>query len=158
MELNYERDIQIDESVLDLEWLDQASLAYKYGRNYADCRRRFTEAEEKVKIIRSELVKKANEDPKGTCGKDKPIAADIEAYYRSHPDHIAAKDEWVQAQYDLDMAEIAKNEIGFTRKAALENLVKLHGQQYFAGPKVAVDLHTKRERSKPVEINPQRTR
>lgn len=132
--------MRIDETALDIEWLEQASLAMKYGRYWADCKRAATHAEEKVKVIRADLIKKANSNPQKYCGKDKPNAADIEAFYRKQPEHIAAKDAWVDAQYELDMAEVAKNEISFTRKAALENLVKLHGQLYFAGPKVPRDL------------------
>jgi len=145
--MNYERDIRIDETALDVEWLEQASLAIRYGRYWVDCKRRLIEAEEKMKVIRAELVKRANSDPMKFCNKDKPNAADIEAYYRNHPRHKAAKEEWITAQYEADMAEIAKNEISFTRKVALENLVKLHGQQYFAGPKIPRDLAWERKES-----------
>lgn len=134
--MNYENDMRIDESALDVEWLGQVSLALKYGRTYAEHKKTLLQAEEEIKVIRSELIKEANEDPEACCGKDKPNAADIEAYYRNHPRHRRAKKRWIDAQYELDMAEIAKNEISFTRKMALENLVILHGQQYFAGPKV----------------------
>jgi hypothetical protein len=55
------------------------------------------------------------------------------------------------------MAEVAKNEFSFTRKAALENLVQLHGQNYFAGPKVPRNLSKERdekeERQKRVMTN-----
>jgi hypothetical protein len=143
--MNYEEDIRIDEEALDIEWLEQAELAMKYAKNYAEARRRLTNAEEKIKVIRAELIAEANADPVKCCNKDKPNAADIEAYYRNHRRHKLAKDEWVQAQYDTDIAEAAKNEIGFTRKAALENLVRLHGQQYFAGPSIPHDLAALRE-------------
>jgi hypothetical protein len=143
--MNYEDDIRIDETALDVEWLEQASLAMKYGRHYAFCRKKLTEAEEKVKVIRAELIAEANADPEGCCNKKNPNAADIEAYYRMHNKHKKAKEEWVRTQYELDMAEIAKNEISFTRKVALENLVKLHGQQYFAGPKIPRDITWERQ-------------
>lgn len=143
--MDYEKDIRIDETALDIEWLEQATLAMKYGRIWADQKKVVTNAEEKIKIVRAELIKEANENPVKCCNKDKPNAADIEAYYRGHKKHKMAKDEWVEAQYELDMAEVAKNEISFTRKAALENLVRLHGQQYFAGPSVPHDLSALRE-------------
>lgn len=145
--MNYEDDIRIDETALDVEWLEQASLALRYGRYYADCRRKVLEADEKIKVIRAELIAEANSDPQGCCNKDKPNASDIEAFYRNHKRHKRAKELWLEAQHELDMAEIAKNEICFTRKSALENLVRLHGQQYFAGPKVPRDLSTERVQS-----------
>lgn len=138
--MDYLTDIQIDDTALDCEWLEQASLSMRYGKHYAFCRKRLTEADEKVKVVRAELIARANSDPTKYCNKDKPNAADLEAYYRMHPKHKAAKEEWIKAQYELDIAEIAKNEISFTRKGALENLVKLYLGGYFAGPKVPRDL------------------
>jgi len=139
--INYEQDMEIDETALDVEWLNQASLAMKYGKHWSKCRETFTRAEENIKIIRSQLLKDANKNPVACLGKDiKPTAPNIEAYYRDHEDHIEAKEEWIAAQYELNMAEVAKWEISNTRRLALENLVRLHGQQYFAGPSVPHDL------------------
>lgn len=138
--IDYEKDIEIDPNALDLEWLGQASLAMKYGKHYARCKRNLILAEEKVKVVRSELIDEANTDPVTCCGKEKPNAADIEAYYRNHKKHKAAKDEWLKAQYELDLAEVAKSEISFSRKSALENLVKLCLAGYFAAPNVPRDL------------------
>jgi len=143
--MNYNEDIRIDETALDVEWLDQASLAMRWGKHWAVCKRRFTEAEEKVKVIRAELIAEANQNPVKCCYKEKPNAADIEAYYRNSKRHKQAKEEWAQAQYDLDIAEVAKNEISYTRKVSLENLVKLYGQQYFAGPSMPRDLTWERK-------------
>jgi len=138
--LDYEKDMQIDPDALDIEWLEQASLALKYGKHACDLRAEVKRLEEKVKTVRSELIRKANNDPEGCCNKAKPNAADIEAYYRSHDDYKSIVAMAQEAEYELEFAELAKNEICYTRKAALENLVTLHGQQYFAGPKVPRDI------------------
>jgi len=144
--IDYEKDMRIDDTALDVEWLDQAELALKYGRHWAECKKILTEAEEKIKIIRAELIKRANSDPVRFCGKEKPNAPDIESYYRQHSRHKAAKAEWIEAQFELNMAEVAKNEISFTRKAALENMVTLHGQSYFAGPSMPRNLTSERNK------------
>lgn len=146
--MDYKNDIKIDETSLDLEWLDQATLAMKYGKHFAFCKKRFNEAEEKVKIIKAELIAEANADPVRCCSKEKPNAADIEAFYRMHERHKEAKEEALTAQFELDMAEIAKNEISFTRKAALEQLVTLYMGNYFAGPKIPRDLTWEREQKR----------
>jgi len=151
--MNYERDMEIDETALDIEWLDQAELALKYGKIYASRKRDLAKAEERVKVIRAELIAEANSDPKHCCGKDKPNAADIEAYYRNNLSHKKAKEEWVRAQYELDMAEIAKNEVSFTRKAALENLVTLYVAGYFAGPKMPRNLVSERKKKRDQKIS-----
>lgn len=139
-ELNYEQDMEIDVDALDIEWLEQASLAMKYGRHVSFLRRKVNQLEEKKKTERSELIQEANEDPQGCCSKDKPNAADIEAYYRSSTPYKNVVQQLLDAQYELSMAEVAFSEISRTRRTALENLVRLNGQQYFAGPKVPRDL------------------
>ena len=139
-ELDYQKDMQIDPDALDVEWLEQPTLALKYGEYVTGLRLITKQLNEKVKIVRSELIREANEKPEECCKKNKPNAGDIEAYYRSHTDHKQAVEALNKAEYELEFAEIAKNEICYTRKAALENLVILHGQQYFAGPKIPRNL------------------
>ncbi len=145
--MSYEKDMRIDETALDIEWLDQVELAMKYGKLYAQAEQDLTTAEEEVKVIRSELIKEANEDPDKYLGEGiKPTGPNIEAYYRTHKRHKDIKQEIIELQYELNMTEVAKNEVSFTRKAALENLVVLHGQQYFAGPKVPRAITSEREK------------
>jgi hypothetical protein len=50
-----------------------------------------------------------------------------------------ATEEFLQAKYEAKIASGASRAVDH-RKSALENLVKLHGQQYFAGPMVPRDL------------------
>lgn len=140
MNLDYERDMQIDVDGLDVEWLDQPVLALRYGKYVSQLRAEVARLEERKKTTRAELIVEANKDPQGTCNKDKPNAADIEAYYRTSERYKDVIKDLLKAQEELEYAEVAKNEISFTRKAALENLVRLHGQQYFAGPRVPRDL------------------
>ncbi len=139
--MNYEQDIIIDAEALDVEWINQARTALKYGRHWAECKQELTLTEENIKLVRSELTKEANEDSDKYLGEGvKPTGINIESYYRNHKRHKAAKQEWVDAQFEADVAEIAYKEFSYARKAALENLVKLHGQQYFAGPSVPRNL------------------
>ena len=146
--MDYENDMRIDEASLDLEWLEQGALAHKYGEHWADCVRALTLAEEKVKLVRSELIKKAHENAEEIFdlaeGKS-PTGPMVESYYRNHKRHKEAKDEWIQAQYEANVAETAKFEVSRTRKSALENLVQLHGQNYFAGPRMPKNLMEKRK-------------
>jgi len=144
--MNYEKDMYIDHTALDVEWLEQANLAMKYGRHWSKCKEEFTRAEENVKIVRAELIAQANEDPDKWLGEGvKPTVSNVEAFYRTHKTHKEAKERWIKAMRELNDAEVAKNEVSFTRKAALEALVQLHGQQYFAGPKMPRNLIDERK-------------
>ena len=157
--MNYEKDITIDESALDVEWLNQPTLAIKWGRHWSQCKKELAQAEEEIKVIRSELVKEANEDPDKYLGKGvKPTNPNVEAYYRTHKNHRECKQKIIDLQFELDNADVAKWEFSTSRKSALENLVKLHGQQYFAGPSVPRDLSKEWEEKQRQDASNQKVR
>lgn len=138
---SYERDMSIDVTALDVEWTEQAELAMKYGRLWAEAQDATSRAEEKVKYVRSKLTMEVIKKPAKCLGVGIAYSdAKAEAYYRTHPEYIEAKDEWLDCLNNLNTILVAKSEISFTRKSALENLVVLHGQNYFAGPNVPRDL------------------
>lgn len=143
--MNYEEDIKIDEQALDVEWLEQGELALKYAKHASEMEKEAARAEERVKTIRSELINEVNADSDGTIGKSKPNAADIEAYYRTRQRYKEAKDDAVEKRNEADFAELARREVSTTRRKALEQLVNLHGQMYFAGPSVPRDLTQQKE-------------
>lgn len=154
---NYEEDRLVNPDALDLEWLRQSNLFGHYADLSAKANRRAKEAEENVKVIRSILSKEANENPDEVLGKGvKPTATNVEAYYRTHPDHKKAKEEWIQATYEAEMLSNAVFAF-HQKKASLEYLVILHGQNYFASPKEPRELNrTWRDRVKETDDN-QRT-
>lgn len=124
---NWETDLEIDRDALDQEWLDQPTKYARICRLAAESKREAFRAEENVKIVRSELILEAR-----TRGEAKN-AGQEEAYYRTHPRHKAAKEEWINAQFEADVLNSAQ--FAFSqRKDALENLVRLHGQDYFSSP------------------------
>ncbi len=139
--MNYKNDIRIDETALDVEWLGQAELAVKWGRLWSEAKDELDRADENVKVVRSELVLEINTDPEKYLGEGvRPTDAKVEAAYRVDERYKEAKERWLRAMKDFNDIDVVKNEISFTRKAALENMVQLHGQQYFAGPKIPRNL------------------
>jgi hypothetical protein len=144
MKFNYEEDMNIEDDALDLAYLDQSRLAMKYGRHLADCRKRKTICEENVKLIRSELINKANRKPMKYLKIPKSTAVSLEAFYRTDQRHIDAKEDLFDAEYELELAQIAFNEISRTKKTSIEGLTKLLGMQYFAAPSLPRDLQLER--------------
>lgn len=139
--MDYEKDVEIDESALDVEWLNQAKLAVQYGREWAYRVQLRMRAEEHLKVVTATLVKKVNDDPETYLGSGvKSTIANVEAYYIKQKTYIEAKEALNEALYEENIAEVIKKEISTTRKAALENLVKLHALNYFAGPNMPRDL------------------
>lgn len=145
-DINFERDMEIDETALDVEWLNQPKLAYKYAQYVKEYQEHYQKLEEDKKIKRSELILEANENPKAILGKDKPNANDIEAYYRTQESYQSIVEELNEAKTEMEFAERTYQQIAWTRKKALENLVVLHGQQYFAGPAVPHDITEEKEK------------
>ncbi len=133
MDYDYTNDIKINPDALDVEWLRQPELYMKYCEAAANAKRAAATAMEKIKVIRSQLIKEAREE-----GLAKN-AGQEEAYYRDHVSHKRAKAEWIEKEHVaaiLHSAVFAFNQ----RKDALENLVRLAGQGYFATPEVPRDL------------------
>ena len=137
--MNYDKDLKIDETALDIEWLNQPRIFMKYASAAAEAELLTDQLTEKVKTIKSTLIRKVADNPGATTGKAKPTAQDTEAYYRTQTEYIEAKEREIQAKYESSLLWNAVSAF-HQRKLSLENLVKLHGQQYFAGPKVPRNL------------------
>lgn len=144
-DIDYNKDMDIDESALDVEWCNQIALTMKYVKNFNYWSDKVRRLEESKKVCRSILINQANADPKRCTNKDKPNAADIEAFYRADPDYIETVEELLNAEQEKEFAELAYKEMSYTRKAALENLVKLAMANYFAGPEIPRNLTEERQ-------------
>jgi hypothetical protein len=133
---DYDADMEIDLNFLHLECQNHAAMFMKYCRESARTKKFAAFAEEKVKTKRSMLVKAANEDPDGVLGKGiKPLAANVEAYYRTDSEYKRLKAEWLEAVHDADIASNCVFGMQ-ARKSMLELEVKLHGQEYYSTPAV----------------------
>lgn len=142
----YEDDIIIDESGLDTEWLAQPALMLKYGRAAAQAGRAFDLAKEKLEIVIAELdkdIRKNSDD----FEISKITESVVEHTIRIQPSYLSANGECVEAKYEFELSKYAVRAFD-QRKLALENLVRLHGQQYFAGPQVPRDLTKEWERKR----------
>jgi hypothetical protein len=138
MNLNYEKDITIDESALDTEWLAQPKLMLVYGNYTAEKRKEVDIVKEKLDIVKAKLDRKIRENPE-SFGLSKITETVVQNAIISHIEYQTVSKSYIEAKYELDVAMVAVRAID-QKKQALENLVKLHGQQYFAGPKVPRDL------------------
>jgi len=148
--MNYERDILIDETSLDIEWLEQSALFMKYAKHSAEALRDFDDVKQNLDVLKGELDKSIRENP-SNFGIEKVTEGAIQSAILTDKGYQAMYEELLNAKYENDMARNAV--VAFNmRKDALENLVKLHGQSYFSGPKVPHNLtELKQEREKKVE-------
>ncbi len=146
--LDYREDSKIDPEQLDVEWVRHVSLEERYieqvsekKQDWIRCIETEKLAHETLKTVRSKLVQKCHDKPEKCIGKSKATGPEVEAYYRTHPDYLIKKRKWLkaeirvlEAQEEYEMAQAMKDLIHFTRTKAIEQLVTLYGQGYFAGP------------------------
>ena len=141
--MNYENDIEIDSNALDIECLDQAKLMMKYGRISAELSLARDQAKVELDLIRAELDKKIRKDP-NSYGIEKVTETALTSAIISDREYLLVQDALQKAEYEASVAKTAVYAFD-ARKSMLEALIKLHGQQYFAGPRVPRDLSEERE-------------
>ncbi len=142
--MNYENDIKIDHDALDLEWLEQPNLMMRYSKYQAQCALELDKAKERLEVTKADIDKQIRANPeKFDIGKITETV--VSNTIITQPAYEAALKEMLDAKYEFDIARAAVNAI-HGRKDALENLVRLHGMQYFAGPKMPRDLNKELER------------
>ena len=127
-------DLQIDESVLDKEWLKQPSEFMKISAAAAEARKEHDLAKLALDVTESVAYKDIVDNPE-SYGLAKTTEAAIKAAVKVHDEVIAAQKKVIEAKYEMDMHNSAVQAFD-QRKRALENLVTLHGQSYFSTPVV----------------------
>lgn len=143
-DFDYERDVNIDADSLDTEWLEQPQLMLKYTRIEAEAKRNLGDAKARLDIIQADLDKAIRSNP-DDFDLPKVTETAISNAIQSTEKYKEAQEEIRQAEYELNMAIGAVRSM-YVKKEALENLVRLFGQQYFAGPKMPRDINREWEK------------
>jgi len=141
--MNYETDIVIDEQSLDIEWLEQPRLMLKYARHASEAKKKLDQAKEKLDLVKSELDREIRMNP-DEFDLAKVTDSAVSATIPTCAKYKDASEAFIQAKFEADIAMNAVYAFN-ARKDALENLVKLYGQQYFAGPKMPRDITWERQ-------------
>ena len=141
---SYEDEMSIDCSALDVEWLEQPRLMMKYGRLLAEARRAQDDAKEFLDYTKARLDNEIRQDPEN-YGLAKATEAAVAGAILLQDEYKEAVNALIQAKFDTELLSTAVRAVD-SRKSALENLVRLHGMSYFAGPAVPRDLAAEREK------------
>jgi hypothetical protein len=134
MTQDYEKDIQIDESGLDVEWLRQPKLMFFYTKMVAELRRTLDRRKERLNIVKAELDKKIRQNP-ADFDIEKITETAVSNTILTQEAYKEASADIIDTNYELSIAQAAVSALN-DKRTALENLVRLYGQQYFAGPSV----------------------
>ena len=141
--MDYEKDLVIDDSALDIECLEQSSLFMKYAKHYAEARRALDEEKQRLDIVKADIDKQIREKPE-KFKIEKVTEGAIQSAILTEDTYNIAYKKYLDAKFECDMANNAVQAIQM-RKEMLEMMQKLLAQSYFAGPRTARDLSKERE-------------
>lgn len=148
--MTYEDDIIIDETglSLDLEWIEQPRLMGKYCSLAAEAHRQMELAKERLDFVYATLERGIRMDPEAyeVVPGPRGITEDaIKSAIQIQDEYQEAVRAHIDAKYEYDVANGAVRAFDH-RKSSLENLVRLHGQEYFAGPATPRNLSEEKAR------------
>lgn len=137
-ERNYQDDLRINPEALDLEWLHQPAKFMYYAEKAANARDRRDRCKERLEVVRAEMdrIVRTNPEAYGIAKVNNDIVAAAVVESKEFQD---ANKEYLDSRLESELVQAAVTAMEM-RKGALENLVRLHGQSYFAGPREPRDL------------------
>lgn len=141
-----EQDKNLDPDSLDVAWLEQPNLFYKYSSALSNAMKERNEKivevdeyKEKVNRVKAELDAEIRDDPE-EFDLEKVTETSIQSAIVRSDRYQSALQDYHEARKELNKAQNVVNQF-YTyvntmdqRKAALEGLAKLLNQQYFATP------------------------
>lgn len=125
----------IDKNRLDDEWLNQPKSYFKWAVQLEDARDDLETAKSEFDVVKSEVDLAIRTDP-DDYNLPKVTDKSVAAVMISQPEYKEAQQAMFEAKYRVGIVQAAV--ISFDhRKKALEKLVDLHGQKYFASPRAS---------------------
>lgn len=134
----FEKDTQINPEALDVEWIRQPALVAKYAQASAYAKDAVSRAKDNLEVVKAQMDGEIRKDP-AKFGVDKVTEAVVSATILKTGEYQLANDEYLKSKLSADLVQAATIALDH-KKAALENLVRLMGQQYFAGPREPRDI------------------
>lgn len=128
----------IDKNLLDDEWLNQPKLYFKWAVQLEDARAKFEEAKVEFDLVKSELDLEIRDNPHKFHLPEKITEKMIVAVVLTQPEYKEAQQAVFTDKHRVGILQAAVTALDH-RKKALEKLVDLHGQKYFATPRVSED-------------------
>ena len=132
-EFDFEQDLAIDPSRLDEEWLAHPVVYMKYCNALTDITQERDKQKEKLEVVKAELDRDIRSDPE-KFGLAKITEGAISSVLILQPKYKDAQEELNNLTYQVNMIGNAVKAFEH-RKKALEAMVDLYINQYWAGPK-----------------------
>ncbi len=143
----------IDPDQLDVEWLRQPKLFYDYAILAAESRTTLEQAKAEFELVCAELDSEIRSDPE-KFGVTKLTEGMVKNIIITQPEYQQAQKKVLKTRSEYENLQAILSALDH-RKRALENLVDLHGQNYFATPmakgtgrEVVQEIETRTARNK----------
>lgn len=134
----FEKDILIDPEALDVECCRQAELFMRWSELSIKARGEVHRAKSEMDTAFATIDLKVRKKPR-RYGLENVTEPAVKATVAAHPDYLRAVSRFQAAQMDSLWLDRAVDSLEM-KKRMLEELIKLHGLQYFAGPSAPRDL------------------
>jgi len=139
MDINeFQRDKDIDPNQLDLECIKQSDRFFHWCKLAVEAGYVVDRAKLRLDVTKARLEIACRQRP-ADFGLEKSTERGVEASVLSHDEYTVAYKTWLEAKRDCKLLDAAVASMDSKRKM-LDNLIRLHGQQYFAGPNVPRNL------------------
>lgn len=122
----------IDQLRLDEEWIGQPKLFFAWAATLAEAKLEHAQAETALDVCKADLDYRIRQSPEN-YGLNKVTEPGVKAAILGHKKYVKAADVVHQSKYRVDIVQAAVTALDH-RKRALQDLVALHGQNYFAVP------------------------
>lgn len=151
-------DRQLDPAELDVAALEQADLYGKWAERAAEAKGASEDVDLAFDIIVAKLEQQVRADP-AIFGIEKESESAFKSVVKTLPEYEKAGRACNAAKTEAALTAAAERAMA-QRKGMIEELIRLHGQQYFAGPDVPHDLLSlwaaRRERASGQAVDRQR--
>ena len=127
----------IDPNCLDVEWVGQPKLFYKHAEKLADARLELATSKAELDVVAAELDQEIRNDP-AVFGLDKVTETTVRTAITLNKRHRSKLKAFNNNKHTVDLLQSVISALDH-RKAALENMVRLHGQNYFSTPQATTE-------------------
>lgn len=138
--------LDIDKESLDEEWLNQPRLYKEYSDLLAEANRDMDDAKNELEITRAELEQAIRLKP-NKFALAKVTDNSVKACILAQDEYQTQQRVYLDAKHRADILKGAVAALDH-RKRALENLVYLHGQGYYATPRASEEDAEEMSRAK----------
>ncbi len=127
--------LHIDKHLLDEEWVNQPKLYFEYAAELAQARLELEEARAEFDVVKAETDLAIRSDPADYDLPEKTTEVMIGKALILTEEYANAQEAVFTAKHRVDILSGAQTALDH-RKKALENLVDLHGRNYFSSPNI----------------------